>query len=109
MLLEKLGLADVAGENVLLCRDISFIFQALAPFPAAVEIRPHRVTAELRPVEADAGNALLDDVIIRAAAKPVPDALAALRQLAEQRTLNNASCVQPFPQQPHRTERAGAA
>jgi hypothetical protein len=41
--------------------------------------RPHRVTAELRRIEPDAGNALLDDVIIRAAAKPVADALAVTR------------------------------
>jgi hypothetical protein len=28
---------------VLLCRDISFIFQTLAPFLAAVEIQPDRI------------------------------------------------------------------
>jgi hypothetical protein len=44
MLPEQLGLADVAGETlVLLCRDISFIFQTLAPFLAAVEMQPHRI------------------------------------------------------------------
>jgi hypothetical protein len=68
--------------------------------------RPHRMTAELRRIESDAGNALLDDVIMRTAAKLIADPLAALRHPPEQRTLNKA---QPFPQQPHRTERTGAA
>jgi hypothetical protein len=44
MLLEQLGLADVpARTSVLSCRDISFIFQTLAPFLAAVEIEPDRI------------------------------------------------------------------
>jgi hypothetical protein len=42
------------------------------------------VTAVLRRVEPDAGNALFDDVIIPAATKPIPDALAALRHLPKQ-------------------------
>jgi len=44
MLLQQLGLADVAGENVgALVPRYSFIFQTLAPFLAAVAIQPERI------------------------------------------------------------------
>jgi hypothetical protein len=44
MLLEQRGLADVAARtSVLLCREISFIFQRLAPFLAAAEAEPDRI------------------------------------------------------------------
>jgi hypothetical protein len=48
-------------------------------------------------------------LIIHAAAEPGVDALVAFWHLPEQRALGNAGAVQPFLQQPHRTERAGAA
>jgi hypothetical protein len=44
MLLEQLGVAHVAAKtSVLLCRDISFIFQTEAPFLAVVESQPDRI------------------------------------------------------------------
>jgi hypothetical protein len=107
MLLEQLGLADVAGENVSALVPGYFLHlpdAGAVPRRRRDPARAHRVTAVLARVEPDPGNAPLDDLLIRPATQPTTDALAALRHLPEQRTLNNASCVQPFPQQPHRTE-----
>jgi hypothetical protein len=89
MLLEQLGLADVAGEtSVLSCRDISFILRTLAPFLAAVEIHPHR-----RRVEPDASNTRFDFLIMRPATQPTTDALAALRTCRNSPPSINASSV----------------
>jgi hypothetical protein len=82
MLPEHLGLAEVAGENVSALVPgyfLHFLDAGAVARRCRDPARPHRVTAELRRIEPDAGNALLDDVIIRAAAKPVADALAVTR------------------------------
>jgi hypothetical protein len=67
MLLQQLGLADVAGENVSALVPGYFLHlpdAGAVPRPRRDPARPHRMTAELRRVEPDPGNALLDDLII---------------------------------------------
>jgi hypothetical protein len=79
MLLEQLGLEDVAGENVSALVPGYFLHlpdAGAVPRRRRDPARPHRVRAIILRVESNPGNAALDDLIVRPAAEPVSDTLA---------------------------------